>query len=145
MALADYFTGMPAQREYSQVYDLAITPVYQTITDSQGHVTKNQVGMIRELVTCQIKEQVFRFEGAGYTDAHTTGSITVVDVNNVSYTFNCSPSVSDGSSGTRVMVKEEVEVRRERMSPHMWIVEVVRKGYRYYLNGRLLINGPTWM
>lgn len=144
--LADYFDGKVEQREYTQVFDFEVTWSYVYSTDSKtGVKTVLSASMNRALVTAEVCEQVFRFEGAPYALAHSTASLTVTDIGGASYTFAPVRSFTDGSSGTRVMERESVQVGRARISPHMWSVEVVRRGTRYKVNNKVIVAGPDWM
>lgn len=93
-----------------------------------------------DLYTARTKERTFRFIGLSETDAFSTNPQTIGGV-----TIPMQSSFTDGSSGTAVFQKETVRVTRERMSPSLWTVTVTQTGSELYLNGTLLIAGPTWM
>ena len=120
------YTGRVEQREYAQTFDF------------------EYAGGVRSLVTAKVVEQTFRFLGLTRTLAFGTSSISVTDINGPTYTFTPVSSITDGSSGSRVMVNEEVDVQRVPMSPHMWELIVTRRGLQYYVNGSLIISGPSW-
>ena len=149
MALADHFTGRIAQREYSQEFDFEFIPNYSTITDAEtGEVISRWIASYtRNFVTAKVVEQTFRFTGCNATDAHTTTSVSVTDNKGTSWTVPMKTAIVDGSTGTRVMVVEEVYVQRTPISPHMWEVVVTRRGFKYYLNGTAisLSNTPAWI
>ena len=133
MALANFFDGKVAQEEFTQVVDLntGTTGGYLPI-------------FFRELVTREAVTQTFTFTGCSYADAHSTAQVTVTDIGGNQYTFTPKSSVTDGSSGTKVFETESVQVRRRRISYHMWEVEVTRTGSRYLVNNSVIINGPSW-
>ena len=133
MALANFFDGKVAQEEFTQVVDLntGTTGGYLPI-------------FFRELVTREAVTQVFTFTGCSYDDAHSTAQVTVTDIGGHQYTFTPKSKVTDGSSGTKVFETESVQVRRRRISYHMWEVEVTRTGSRYLVNNEVIINGPSW-
>ena len=56
-------------------------------------------------------------------------------------------AIVDGSSGSRVMVVEEIMVQRIPITPHMWDVIVTRRGFKYYVNDSAisLSNTPAWI
>ena len=123
---ADFFSGKVQQREYNQFIAVEV------------------VSGVRHLYVSETVEQVFDFEGLPYDLAHYTGPITVTDVAGVTYTFTIAQSYDDGSSGYGTFAKEQVTVARSRMSPHLWRLEVVRRGSRLLDNGTEIITGPTW-
>lgn len=123
---SDFFSGKVQQREYNQFIAVEV------------------VSGVRHLYVSETVEQVFDFEGLTYDLAHYTGPITVTDVEGVSYTFTPAQSYDDGSSGYGTFAKEQVTVSRSRMSPHLWRLEVVRRGSRLLDNGTEIIAGPTW-
>ena len=131
--LADKFTGKVEQQEFTQIVGV----------DSGISGTTVQV-FWRHLISARSMEQVFRFEGCTYAEAHTTQSITVKDIGGATYTFTPQGSVTDGSSGTLALPKEEVRVARVRVSPHMWNLEVRRTGTAYYSDNSKIINAPNW-
>lgn len=133
MALANFFDGKVAQEEFTQVVDLntGTTGGYLPI-------------FFRELVTREAVTQTFTFTGCSYDDAHSTAQVTVTDIGGHQYTFTPKSKVTDGSSGTKVFETESVQVRRRRISYHMWEVEVTRTGSRYLVNNSVIINGPSW-
>ena len=133
MALANFFDGKVAQEEFTQVVDLntGTTGGYLPI-------------FFRELVTREAVTQTFTFTGCSYADAHSTAQVTVTDIGGHQYTFTPKSSVTDGSSGTKVFETESVQVRRRRISYHMWEVEVTRTGSRYLVNNAVIIHGPSW-
>lgn len=123
---ADFFSGKVQQREYNQFIAVEV------------------VGGVRRLYVSETVEQVFEFEGLTYALAHSTAEITVTDVAGTQYTFTPAQSYDDGSSGYGTFAKEQVTVSRSRMSPHLWRMEVVRRGSRLLENGAVIIAGPTW-
>ena len=133
MALANFFDGKVAQEEFTQVVDL-------NTGTTGGYIPI----FFRELVTREAVTQVFTFTGCSYDDAHSTAQVTVTDIGGHQYTFTPKSSVTDGSSGTKVFETESVQVRRRRISYHMWEVEVARTGSRYLVNNEVIINGPSW-
>ena len=147
MALADFFTGRVAQREYAQEFDFEFIPNYTVVTRDGVEVSRYISSYTRNFVTAKVVEQTFRFAGCGATDAHTTSDVTVTDNNNASWTVPMKTKVVDGSSGSRVMIVEEVVVQRIPISPHLWDVVVTRRGFRYYVNGLhiALSNEPSWI
>ena len=149
MALADHFTGRVVQREYSQEFDFEYIPNYSTITDADtGEVISRWIASYtRNFVTAKVVEQTFRFTGCSASDAHTTSAVTVTDNNSASWTVPMKTAIVDGSTGSRVMVVQEVYVQRTPISPHMWEVVVTRRGFKYYVNGTAisLSNTPAWI
>lgn len=133
MALANFFDGKVAQEEFTQVVDL-----------NTGTTGGWLPVFYRELVTREAVTQTFTFTGCSYADAHSTAQVTVTDIGGHQYTFTPKSSVTDGSSGTKVFETESVQVRRRRISYHMWEVEVTRTGSRYLVNNSVIINGPSW-
>lgn len=133
MALANFFDGKVAQEEFTQVVDL-------NTGTTGGYIPI----FFRELVTREAVTQVFTFTGCSYDDAHSTAQVTVTDIGGHQYTFTPKSKVTDGSSGTKVFETESVQVRRRRISYHMWEVEVTRTGSRYLVNNEVIINGPSW-
>lgn len=123
---SDFFSGKVQQREYNQFIAVEV------------------VGGVRHLYVSETVEQVFDFEGLTYALAHSTSSVTVTDVDGVQYTFTPVQSYDDASSGYGTFAKEQVTVSRSRMSPHLWRMEVVRRGSRLLDNGTEIIAGPTW-
>ena len=143
-SLNPYFTGMVIQHEYARQEDFEFIPNYTSVTDQNGVTTQYVSSYTRNLVTAHVVEQSFRFEGLNYEMAHTKVAQTVTDASGATWTVPMENSWTDGSHGSRVFEKESVEVTREPMSPHMWVVTVVRRGTRYKLNGTSIINPPTW-
>ena len=133
LSLADFFVGKMEQREYSGEFDFEFIPQYSTVDGVQ-----RCVGYQRNLVTYRTVEQEFRFRGVPPSLIDNTGSVTVTDVGGAQYTFNTKSSWTDGSSGSRVMEVDSVNVSRIRTSPHTREMVVVRRGTRYWLNGTLL-------
>ena len=133
MALANFFDGKVAQEEFTQVVDL-----------NTGTTGGYLPVFFRELVTREAVTQVFTFTGCSYDDAHSTAQVTVTDIGGHQYTLTPKSKVTDGSSGTKVFETESVQVRRRRISYHMWEVEVTRTGSRYLVNNEVIINGPSW-
>lgn len=141
-----YFTGRVIQKEYSQVYDLEYLPNYSTVTKDGVEVSRYIASYTRNLVTTKVVEQTFRFLGLTRALAFaTTSGVTVADLNNNEYTFDLKCSVTDGSSGSRVMPIEEVTVDRTPITPRMWELTVTRRGMRYFVNGTQIIAGPSWI
>ena len=133
MALANFFDGKVGQDEFTQIVDL-------NTGTTGGYIPI----FFRELVTREAVTQVFTFTGCTYADAHSTAQVTVTDIGGNQYTFTPKSKVTDGSSGTKVFETESVQVRRRRISYHMWEVEVTRTGSRYLVNNSVIINGPSW-
>ena len=147
MALADHFTGRVAQREYSQEFDFEFIPNYTVVTRDGVEVQRYISSYTRNFVTAKVVEQTFRFTGCSAADAHTTTNVSVTDNNNTTWSVPMKTAIVDGSTGSRVMVVEEVMVQRTPISPHMWEVIVTRRGFKYYVNGSAitLSNTPTWI
>ncbi len=147
MALANHFTGRVAQREYAQEFDFEFVPNYSTVTKDGVEVSRYISSYTRNFVTAKVMEQTFRFTGCSATDAKTTTDVTVTDNAGVSWTVPMKSKITDGSSGSRVMVVEEVQVQRTPITPHMWEVVVTRRGLKYYVNGSALSlsNTPEWI
>ena len=147
MALADHFTGRVAQREYSQEFDFEFIPNYTVVTRDGVEVQRYISSYTRNFVTAKVVEQTFRFTGCSAADAHTTTNVSVTDNNNTTWSVPMKSAIVDGSSGSRVMVVEEVMVQRIPISPHMWEVTVTRRGFKYYVNGGVisLTNTPAWI
>ena len=133
MALANFFDGKVGQDEFTQIVDL-------NTGTTGGYIPI----FFRELVTREAVTQTFTFTGCSYADAHSTEQVTVTDIGGHQYTFTPKSKVTDGSSGTKVFETESVQVRRRRISYHMWEVEVTRTGSRYLVNNSVIINGPSW-
>lgn len=147
MALADFFTGRVAQREYAQEFDFEFIPNYTVVTRDGVEVQRYISSYTRNFVTAKVVEQTFRFTGCPALDAHTTTAVSVTDNNGTGWSVPMKSAIVDGSSGSRVMVVEEVEVQRIPITPHMWEVVVTRRGMKYYVNGSAisLSNTPTWI
>ena len=147
MALADHFTGRVAQREYSQEFDFEYIPNYTVVTRDGVEVQRYISSYTRNFVTAKVVEQTFRFTGCSAADAHTTTNVSVTDNNSTTWSVPMKTAIVDGSTGSRVMVVEEVYVQRTPISPHMWEVVVTRRGFKYYVNGSAisLSNTPAWI
>ena len=142
-----YFIGRVIQREYAQEFDFEFIPNYSSLTENGVVIRQWVASYTRNFVTAKVVEQTFRFLGLTRALAFGTASITVADLDGNEYTITPKTSITDGSSGSRVMITEEVDVRRVPISPRMWDLTVTRRGYRYYLNGSRLIlsNEPSWV
>ncbi len=136
MALADMFSGKVQEHEYAQIVAKETVPAV--------YVDGVPTSWRTDLYTAKIKEQRFRFEGLSSAEAHSTEAVTVTDVDGRSYTFTPVGFISDGSAGNAVFERESVDVTRGHMSPHMWWLEVVRRGAALYCNGVLVIGAPDW-
>ena len=128
---ADLFDGKVVQREYS------------------SPCMMEYVVAARAVIVSLTVEQTFRFEGLTETQAMSTTDVQVTDVGGTQYTVPFKQSFTDGSSGYAIVPKEQVEIQRERMSPHLWRVTVTRKGSRlsrYYSDGTssVIFDAPTW-
>ena len=147
MALADHFTGRVAQREYSQEFDFEFIPNYTVVTRDGVEVQRYISSYTRNFVTAKVVEQTFRFTGCSAADAHTTTNVSVTDNNSTTWSVPMKTAIVDGSTGSRVMVVEEVMVQRMPISPHMWEVTVTRRGFKYYVNNEAisLTNTPAWI
>lgn len=147
MALADHFTGRVAQREYSQEFDFEFIPNYTVVYRDGVEVQRYISSYTRNFVTAKVVEQTFRFTGCSAADAHTTTNVSVTDNNSTTWSVPMKTAIVDGSSGSRVMIVEEVYVQRTPISPHMWEVIVTRRGFKYYVNGDAisLTNTPAWI
>ena len=147
MALANHFTGRVAQREYSQEFDFEYIPNYTVVTRDGVEVQRYISSYTRNFVTAKVVEQTFRFTGCSAADAHTTTNVSVTDNNNTTWSVPMKTAIVDGSTGSRVMIVEEVYVQRTPISPHMWEVIVTRRGFKYYVNGSAisLSNTPAWI
>ena len=147
MALADHFTGRVAQREYSQEFDFEHIPNYTVVTRDGVEVQRYISSYTRNFVTAKVVEQTFRFTGCNATDAHTTTNVSVTDNVGASWSVPMKTAIVDGSSGSRVMVVEEIMVQRIPITPHMWDVIVTRRGFKYYVNDSAisLSNTPAWI
>lgn len=142
-----YFTGRVIQQEYTQEFDFEFLPNYTVVTKDGVEVARYIASYTRNFVTAKVVEQTFRFLGLSRALAFGNGSVTVADLNGNEYTFGLKSKIVDGSSGSRVMLVEEVNVQRIPISPHLWELVVTRKGYRYYVNGShiSLSNEPSWI
>ena len=147
MALADHFTGRVVQREYSQEFDFEYIPNYTVVMRDGVEVQRYIASYTRNFVTAKVVEQTFRFTGCSAADAHTTTNVSVTDNNNTTWSVPMKTAIVDGSMGSRVMVVEEVYVQRTPISPHMWEVTVMRRGFKYYVNNEAisLTNTPAWI
>ena len=147
MALSDHFTGRVAQREYSQEFDFEFIPNYTVVTRDGVEVQRYISSYTRNFVTAKVVEQTFRFTGCSAADAHTTTNVSVTDNNSTTWSVPMKTAIVDGSTGSRVMIVEEVYVQRTPISPHMWEVIVTRRGFKYYVNGDAisLTNTPAWI
>ena len=147
MALADHFTGRVAQREYSQEFDFEFIPNYTVVTRDGVEGQRYISSYTRNFVTAKVVEQTFRFTGCSAADAHTTTNVSVTDNNSTTWSVPMKTAIVDGSTGSRVMIVEEVYVQRTPISPHMWEVIVTRRGFKYYVNGDAisLTNTPAWI
>lgn len=129
--IADLFNGKVVQREYSAPCVIEYVVLARTV-----------------LVSLTV-EQSFTFEGLTEAQAANTTDVTVTDVGGTQYTVPFKQSFTDGSQGYAIVPQEQVEVNRERMSPHMWRVTVTRRGTRlsrYYSDGTsaMIFDAPTW-
>lgn len=147
MSLADHFTGRVAQREYSQEFDFEFIPNYTVVTRDDVEVQRYISSYTRNFVTAKVVEQTFRFTGCSAADAHMTTNVSVTDNNNTIWSVPMKTAIVDGSTGSRVMIVEDVYVQRTPISPHMWEVVVTRRGFKYYVNGSAisLTNTPGWI
>lgn len=147
MALADHFTGRVVQREYSQEFDFEYIPNYTVVTRDGVEVQRYISSYTRNFVTAKVVEQTFMFTGCSAADAHTTTNVSVTDNNSTTWSVPMKTAIVDGSTGSRVMIVEEVYVQRTPISPHMWEVIVTRRGFKYYVNGSAisLSNMPAWI
>ena len=128
-AIADMFNGRVSQREYSS----ALAVEYFVLA--------------RTYIVHLTVEQVFTFEGLTETQANNTESVVVEDVGGTSYTVPFKQSFTDGSTGYAICPQEQVEVQRERMSPHLWRVIVTRRGSRLMRYGQatsMIFDAPDW-
>lgn len=142
-----YFTGRVIQREYAQEFDFEFIPNYTIVEKDGVEIQRYISSYTRNFVTAKVVEQTFRFIGLTRALAFGTNAITVADLDGNEYTFTPKTSVTDGSTGSRVMIVEEVDVQRIPITPHMWELVVTRRGYRYYVNGsHIPLSGePAWM
>ena len=140
-----YFIGRVLQREYAQEFDFEYIPNYSTLTENGVVVSRWISSYTRNFVTAKVVEQTFRFTGLTRALAFGTAAITVADLNNNEYTITPKTSITDGSSGSRTMITEEVAVQRTPVSPRMWELVVTRRGFRYFVNGSQVIAGPSWI
>ena len=140
-----YFTGRVIQKEYTQEFDFEFIPNYTTVTRDDVEVGRYISSYTRNFVTAKVVEQTFRFLGLTRALAFGTDDVTVSDLNNNEYTIPLKSSITDGSSGSRVMVIEEVTVQRIPISPHLWELSVTRRGLRYFVNGTQILAGPDWI
>lgn len=146
--IQDCYTGRVIQREYTQEFDLEYVPNYTVVTRDGVEVSRYISSYTRNLVTAKVVEQTFRFIGLTRAQAFSKASITVTDIGATSsFTFVPKSSIVDGSSGSRVMIVEDVVVLRTPVSPHLWELVVTRKGFKYYVNGTAiaLSNTPAWI
>lgn len=130
-SISDLFTGEVVQREYS------------------SPLLIEWIVMARAVVISHTVEQTFAFEGLTYAQAHTTMPQFVTDVVGNTYTVPFQSSFTDGSKGYAIYPQEQVDVQRDRMSPHMWRVTVTRRGsklVRLYSDGSSdkIFDAPTW-
>lgn len=142
-----YFTGRVIQREYTQEFDFEFIPNYTVVTRDGVEVERYISSYTRNFVTAKVVDQTFRFLGMSRSLAFGTGSITVADLDGNEYTFTPKTAIVDGSSGSRVMIVEEVMVQRMPISPRIWEMTVTRRGFKYYVNGSAisLTNTPAWI
>lgn len=134
MSLAEYYCGCQSKRSYSQVVHMEFTPSY--------YLNGKPMGFFRILYVSDCYEETYLFEGVPDSLKDTTGSVTVADVGG-SHTLSLSNSVVDGSTGTAVLIKETVSVRRTRMSPHMWRIEVTHYRANLLKNGAVQWAAPA--
>lgn len=142
-----HFTGRVIQREYTQEFDFEFIPNYTIVTRDGVEVARYISSYTRNFITAKVVEQSFRFLGLSRALAFGTNAITVADLDGNEYSFTPKTSIVDGSSGSRVMIVEDVDAQRIPMSPHLWELVVTRRGYRYYVNGtHIPLSGePAWM
>lgn len=131
--ISDGFQGRVDEHDSVEVFDFVAF-----VTEGTFPV------FVRELVTAKTREQRFVFEGLTEAQAQSESPITVTDASGVSWTITPKNSITDGSSGTKVMIKERVDVKRTKISPHLYRLTVTRKGSAYFVNGSKIINGPSW-
>lgn len=134
MSLNAYYCGCQSKRSYSQVVNMEFAPSY--------YLDGKPMGFFRVLYISDCYEETYVFEGVPESLKDATGPVTVTDVDG-SHTLNLSNSVVDGSTGTAVIIKESVSVRRTRMSPHMWRIEVTHYRANLLMNGVAQWNAPT--
>lgn len=144
-SVADCFIGRVIQREYAQEFDFEFVPNYTVVKKDDVEVARYISSYTRNFVTAKVIEQTFRFTGLTRTQAFGMSAVTVTDLGGMSYTVTPKTSITDGSSGSRVMIVEEVSVQRTPVSPHMWEMVVTRRGFRYYVNGTQILDGPSWI
>ena len=145
-SVADCFIGRVVQREYAQEFDFEFVPNYTVVKDKNGVELYRYISSYtRNFVTAKVVEQTFRFTGLTRAQAFGTSAITVTDLGGAQYTITPKSSITDGSTGSRVMIVEEVSVQRTPVSPHMWEMVVTRRGFRYYVNGAQILPGPDWI
>lgn len=142
-----FFDGRVRQREYSQEFDFEFIPNYTVVTRDGVEVQRYISSYTRNFVTAKVVEQTFIFEGLSRSLAFGTGSVTVADLDGNEYTIPLLSSITDGSTGSRVMIVEEAQVQRIPISPHLWTLIVSRRGFKYFVNGSalLLSNTPAWI
>lgn len=144
--VADCFIGRVVQREYAQEFDFEFVPNYTVVKDTNGVELYRYISSYtRNFVTAKVVEQTFRFTGLTRAQAFGISAITVTDLGGAQYTITPKSSITDGSTGSRVMIVEEVSVQRTPVSPHMWEMVVTRRGFRYYVNGAQILPGPDWI
>lgn len=141
MAIADElqagFDGKASVNEYCQYVAVEVVPT-SWVNGAAGGFTRN-------FYFAKVKEESFRFEGLSYAAAHNTDAVTVTDVGNKQYRVNPASSIVDGSNGNAYFEKEAVTVNRVRMTPHLWILEVVHKMAALYKGTNQIIAMPqSW-
>lgn len=142
-----YFIGRVRQNEYAQQFDFEFEPLYTIVTRDGVEVSRYISSYRRDFVTARVVEQTFVFEGLTRTLAFGVSDITVADLDGNEYTIPLKSRIVDGSTGSRVMIVEEVSVHRTPISPRMWQLAVTRRGFIYYVNGTAITlpNTPAWI
>ena len=107
--LADCFSGVVETRKWTQ----PLSVEWEVLA--------------RNLYFAEFEERHYSFIGVPASLLPVSGSVSVTDVGNVTHLVPLDPTFIDGSSGTAIVEKDSVSVNVQRMSPHLWRVDVVRR------------------
>lgn len=119
-SLADYYNGRSATREYSSFLAL----VYEN--------------GVRVAYTAKHLVQTFTFIGVPESLAFAEyDSLSVADITGTTHSIAVKSYLSETSGGYAPFIHVQIEVDRQRMSPHLWNVSVTRTCSEMYRNGVL--------
>lgn len=109
-----------------------------TSTDSDGTPLSWSEGY--DVWTARVAEEIYRFEGLTYAQAHATDTQTVADIDGNAHAVPFSPALTTPTYDELSWEKYSVSVQRSRISPHMWAVVVHVRNAVLYVNGQVCAN-----